>query len=147
VTESGGDILSDINEQLVAIKGERAALEEKQLQAFAGFGKLALPELKDKPAFAESAAELEAIETEIKALGEREAGLLAEQEKLEREEKERIARFTCVTCKTVNPEDAKFCENCGTPVGELPREYCQACATLNHPGLKFCGECGAKLSD
>ena len=137
----------DIKEQLDALKEELAALEGQQQAAFAEFGKLALPELKSKPAFAKAAAGLEEIEAKIKSLADQEAELIAEQVKREKEEKEKIARFTCVSCKTLNPDDAKFCENCGTPVGELPREYCQACGTLNYPGLKFCGECGAKLAE
>jgi len=139
--------LSDINEQLAAVKEEIAALEEKQLGAYAEFGKLAFPELKDNPAFAKSAAEIGEIEAKIKSLNDQEAELLAEQQKRDREEKEKIARFTCVSCKTVNPDDAKYCENCGTPVGELPREYCKNCGTMNYPGLKFCGECGDKLPE
>jgi len=139
--------LSDINEQLAAMKEELAALEERRLSAFAEFGKLAFPELKDKPAFAGPAAELEEISAKIESLNDQAAELLAEQEKRDREEKEKIARFTCVNCKTVNPDDAKYCENCGTPVGELPREYCKACGTMNYPGLKFCGECGEKLPE
>ena len=139
--------MSDINEQLAALKEELAALEDKQKSAFAEFGKLAFPELKGNPAFAGPAAELEEIAGKFKSLSEQEKELLAEQEKRDREEKERIARFTCISCKTVNPEDARFCETCGTPVGELPREYCKACGTMNHPGLKFCGECGEKLPE
>jgi membrane protease subunit (stomatin/prohibitin family) len=139
--------LSDFLEQLAVLKDEIAALEKKQLSAYAELGKLAFSEMKGKPAFAEPAAEIEEIEVSLKTLHDQETELLTEQAKCEKEEKERIARFTCISCKTVNPEDAKFCENCGTKVGELPREYCQECATLNHPGLKFCGECGAKLSD
>jgi RNA polymerase subunit RPABC4/transcription elongation factor Spt4 len=139
--------LSDINEQLAAIKEEVIAAKTERQNAFAQFGELAFAELKDKPAFAESAAKLEELEAKLKSLGKRETELVAEEEKRAKEEKERIARFTCVNCKALNPEDARFCEHCGTPVGELPREYCQDCGTMNHPGLKFCGECGAKLSD
>ena len=139
--------MSDIMEQLAAIKDETAEIIETRLKAFAEFGEQAFAELKDNPAFAEAAAKLKELEEKIKSLAEREAELMAAQEKALKEERESLARRTCVTCKNVNPEDAKFCESCGTKVGELPREYCQACGTMNHPGLKFCGECGAKLPD
>jgi membrane protease subunit (stomatin/prohibitin family) len=70
-----------------------------------------------------------------------------EKIKYERAEKERIARFTCPACKKVNMDSASFCEECGTKVGELVREFCRACCTMNPQGMKFCGECGAKLED
>ena len=139
--------MSDIKEQLTAVKEELAAAEEKKLIAFAEFGELALPELKNNPAFAGSAANLENILADIKTLSDRETELIAEQAKAEREEKEQLIKRTCFLCKTVNPDDAKFCESCGGKLGELPREYCEACCTVNPPGLKFCGECGAKLKE
>ena len=139
--------MSDIKEQIEAIKTELEAAEEKKVNAFAELGELALPELKDNKAFAEPVAKLEEIISEIKALNDREAELVIEQEKFDKEEKERLLKCTCIVCKTVNPEDAKFCENCGNKVGEIPREYCEACGFMNPPGLKFCGECGAKLKD
>ena len=139
--------MSDIKEEIGAIIAKIEAAEAKKHDAFAEFVELALPELKSKPAFAGPVAKIEEIIAEIKEHSDRKDALVADQEKAEREEKERLIKCTCVACKTVNPEDAKFCETCGGKLGELPREYCEACCTLNQPGLKFCGECGAKLKE
>ena len=139
--------MSDIREKIDAIKAEIATAEEKKVEAFAELGELALPELKNNPTFAEPVAKLEGLLSEIEELSNKESELASEQEKAEKEEKERLLKCTCLVCKTVNPEDAKFCETCGGKLGEIPREYCEACGFMNPPGLKFCGACGAQLKE
>jgi class 3 adenylate cyclase/tetratricopeptide (TPR) repeat protein len=47
----------------------------------------------------------------------------------------------CPNCSFQNPDDAKFCQNCGQP---LPRP-CPNCGTPNGPEAKFCKNCGTKL--
>lgn len=79
-----------------------------------------------------------------------EASLLAlnsEQSAMENEYRRQTETATCFYCRTLNADDAVFCEECGKRLGEKPREYCEACGTMNNPGQKFCGECGAKLKD
>jgi len=48
----------------------------------------------------------------------------------------------CGACDQDNPERAKFCVECGTPVVSC----CAACATELPPGSKFCLECGASTT-
>src|SRR5215213_1970383 len=48
----------------------------------------------------------------------------------------------CSNCSTENPEGAKFCMSCGSPLAAA----CPACGTENPPGAKFCIECGAALA-
>ena len=137
--------MADINEQLTALKDELAKLEEERREACTEFGEAALPALRDNKDFAEAVAKIDGLTEKIAKTGEQESDLLAEKAKQEREERERIVKLTCFNCKMLNPDDAVFCENCGSKLGELPREYCTECGTLNQPGLKFCGECGKKL--
>jgi class 3 adenylate cyclase len=47
----------------------------------------------------------------------------------------------CGSCGHANPEQAKFCLECGSPFA--PR--CSACGTELPPNAKFCLECGAAL--
>ena len=47
----------------------------------------------------------------------------------------------CPSCDSQNPEDAKFCDVCGT---SLPRR-CPACGASNRTTAKFCNGCGAAL--
>ena len=48
----------------------------------------------------------------------------------------------CPKCQFDNPNNMKFCGNCGTML-EL---VCPKCNFLNPPQFKFCGECGQDLS-
>ena len=46
----------------------------------------------------------------------------------------------CPYCSTVNPQNAKFCLECGKRFNVCPN-----CGTVNPPGAKFCIECGTAL--
>src|ERR1700730_17839788 len=48
----------------------------------------------------------------------------------------------CQKCSAENPEGAKFCSECASPmVAKCPR-----CSANNKPGAKFCNECAAPLN-
>ncbi len=49
----------------------------------------------------------------------------------------------CPKCQTENPEEWKFCRECG----ENLLLVCPRCEHKNLPGDKFCGECGIKLEE
>jgi len=53
----------------------------------------------------------------------------------------RGAVVECPNCRAVAPEEAKFCQECGSP---LPRS-CPSRGSANRAGAKFCPECGASL--
>jgi ribosomal protein L40E len=50
----------------------------------------------------------------------------------------------CKQCGTENPEEARFCMECGMEL-EKEAETCPSCGTLNPPNSKFCNECGISL--
>jgi class 3 adenylate cyclase len=49
---------------------------------------------------------------------------------------------TCSACGYDNQDDARFCLNCGTSLGES----CPVCYEPISPGSKFCGQCGTHLT-
>ncbi len=49
----------------------------------------------------------------------------------------------CSACQAINPEGARFCNNCGA---RLPAG-CPNCGHVNQPGSKFCNTCGFKLAE
>lgn len=49
----------------------------------------------------------------------------------------------CATCHTENPEEHRFCEQCGS----LLELRCPQCKTAVRPGARFCGACGYRLSE
>src|SRR5215831_1884444 len=48
----------------------------------------------------------------------------------------------CPSCKTDNPPDAAFCEQCGSKL-EL---VCPACKAAVSPGARFCKKCGTAIA-
>src|SRR5882724_11820943 len=46
----------------------------------------------------------------------------------------------CPNCQTENPDQAKFCLECGNRL-----VICPHCGTINLPFAKFCIECGTAL--
>ena len=67
--------------------------------------------------------------------------ILVQINPVERPDSPRTAR-RCPSCDRQNPDDAKFCDACGTA---LPRR-CPACGAPNRTIAKFCNGCGAALS-
>lgn len=49
----------------------------------------------------------------------------------------------CPKCQHQNPDDAKFCMECGTKLENV----CSQCGAKLPPGAKFCMECGAKVGE
>jgi hypothetical protein len=89
---------------------------------------------------------LAALETEREAALAEAARLAAE------EEAARTAALAdksrCKNCGTQNPENTRFCQECGTPfAAPAPpaKRFCGGCGAETAPGTKFCGGCGAKL--
>jgi hypothetical protein len=50
----------------------------------------------------------------------------------------------CRSCGHSNREGARFCAECGTPLGEPM--VCASCGAANPPSARFCDACGQPLS-
>ena len=50
--------------------------------------------------------------------------------------------MTCASCGTENPERARFCMSCGSPLAA----ECPSCGTENPAGARFCIACGSELA-
>ncbi|HEY2803624.1 MAG TPA: zinc-ribbon domain-containing protein, partial [Actinomycetota bacterium] len=48
---------------------------------------------------------------------------------------------TCATCGTENVEGARFCSNCGSPLGRT----CPNCGEAVAEEARFCSNCGHAL--
>ena len=133
--------------KLLEIADSLLEIEEQKTAVLARLGEKALPGLVDDPDYASFVSEVKDLDAQTVALGVEREDLLVAKERFIREQKEDEARRTCVKCSMVSAEGARFCEECGAKIGDLPREFCKECCTLNHQGLKFCGECGTKLDE
>jgi len=56
----------------------------------------------------------------------------------------KIKMIVCNNCGTENPDNARFCEECGN---KLDLIYCPRCGHGNPSNAKFCLECGARLTE
>ncbi len=50
--------------------------------------------------------------------------------------------MNCPTCKATVDQGAKFCRQCGSPIGIK----CPTCGAPNPPGSKYCGDCGGRMT-
>jgi hypothetical protein len=50
---------------------------------------------------------------------------------------------TCPRCQSANDPSARFCNQCGSPLGE---SLCPGCGHPSAPGARFCGQCGRSLA-
>jgi ribosomal protein L32 len=50
---------------------------------------------------------------------------------------------TCQHCKTDNPPDFKFCQECGEAL--IPLNTCPECGHNNQPDFNYCMNCGHTL--
>jgi len=48
----------------------------------------------------------------------------------------------CPKCQRENPDDAKFCNECGSKIEAI----CPSCGKINPPGSRFCNGCGGNIT-
>lgn len=51
----------------------------------------------------------------------------------------------CPKCGFQNPQNTKFCGNCGTSLQQAIGSTCAKCGAMNASGSKFCSNCGTPL--
>ena len=118
-------------------------LEKQEAELYADVGKKALSKQNSEIEYAVELAQLASIRAKI--LQAQETLKQAEEAKKEKIGAKRSAAIaTCPNCDYVNPEGIKFCQECGTKLGQS-RPICAKCGAAAEPGIKFCGECGARL--
>jgi hypothetical protein len=54
------------------------------------------------------------------------------------------AAATRAECGHKNPDDVRYCQDCGRKLGETQARMCAECGAQLAPGARFCGGCGAK---
>ncbi|NIM95020.1 MAG: tetratricopeptide repeat protein [Anaerolineales bacterium] len=55
--------------------------------------------------------------------------------------------MNCTKCGSANPEEAKFCLNCGAPFITSPLPTCKTCGTELPDDAIYCYSCGTRVSD
>ena len=143
----------DPKTQLFKLQTEVSDLQKQETDLYAEIGRAAV-EQHGLENFGETAQKLQLIQANLAAAQQKLSEAQAAEEERKRAEEaaaaerrraELAARAerTCPQCGTENPEGTKFCQECGTKLGQ--KNTCPACGTENPLGVKFCQECGAKL--
>ncbi len=52
----------------------------------------------------------------------------------------------CARCGAENPQEARFCQECGSALAKRKNRKCPVCNTTNEATAKFCKNCGASLT-
>ena len=143
----------DPKTQLFKLQSEVSDLQKQENDLYAEIGRAAM-EQYGAEGFGETAQKLQLVQTNLAAAQQKlsEAQAAEEERKkaeeaaaAERRRAELAAREerTCPSCGNENPEGTKFCQECGTKLGQ--KNTCPSCGTANPMGVKFCQECGTKL--
>jgi len=66
------------------------------------------------------------------------------QEQAEAAKSAEDAKGRCPSCGFKNPENVKFCQECGSPLAAPGPKHCTSCGAEIAPGTRFCGACGAR---
>jgi predicted amidophosphoribosyltransferase len=57
--------------------------------------------------------------------------------------KQRPIVIVCLNCSVKNPDENKYCGNCGEPL--YPSVVCRVCGKKMLREWRYCGSCGASL--
>lgn len=70
-------------------------------------------------------------------------------------QRDRVRQLTrCPACGSAQPEDSRFCANCGRPMPEKPpvvaestvdTQYCEQCGAMREGNARFCAVCGSSF--
>jgi ribosomal protein L40E len=55
-----------------------------------------------------------------------------------------VTEKVCLHCKRVNPQEARFCNGCGTKFSS--NTICKSCGNSNPDGATFCNKCGFTMA-
>lgn len=130
------------NTQKMRLQGEISELQGKADKLYLEIGRMALEEY-GPDGFGEAGAEIAGILNDLSAK-EAEMAEIQRAEEEARAEAEAREGKVCPECGYNNPEDVRFCQDCGAKL-ETPI-LCPECGAENAPGIKFCGECGTRLA-
>ena len=134
----------DPKTQILKMQTEISDLKKQETNLYAEIGKAAI-EQYGAESFGEPAQRLQQTKDTIIAVQQKLEEAQAAEAEREKAAKEALAARTCPNCGFENPEGTKFCQECGTKLGQPKQNTCPNCGAENAPGVKFCQECGTKL--
>ena len=135
----------DPDSKIFSVQSEIDDLKQKELETYAEIGKKAVE--TDAAKYSDLIDRLRLIQSNIEQSESKLQELKSAKDAEEKAKKEEKARRTCPSCGHENQDGVKFCQECGSKLGEAGKPTCPSCGAQNPPGTKFCGDCGARLSE
>jgi len=126
--------------QLIKASSDLADFKRQEAELFAEIGRKAFEE---NPDAWPQADKLKLIQSNILDAESKINAAKQAQEEADNAKAAADAATLCPSCKTRNPEDVKFCQECGTKLGPAEKQFCTSCGATIPPGTRFCGVCGA----
>ena len=131
----------DPSVKLIAAQSEISDLQNQEMELLVEIGRKAFNE---NPGAWPQADKLTLIRTNLASATAALDALKQEQAAAQQAQEAAEAVGRCPSCGNVNPDGVKFCQDCGTKLGN---SFCAACGAELAPGAVFCGECGAKQGE
>jgi len=132
----------DPNTQMIRLQSDVADLKKQETDIYLEIGKKAVGQY-GLESFPEVADRMKLIQANLAAAEEKLAAARGEKEARDNAVQAAKAQRTCPQCGRENPEGTKFCQDCGSKLGQ--RNVCPSCGAENPAGTRFCQECGSRL--
>lgn len=136
----------DPNTKIFQAEAGISDLETREKDIYVQIAKKAYPSLSQLPEYRELVENLTLTQKQLAAARLELQKAQDEKAATEQKEQDDLLKRTCSNCDTVNPEDVKFCQECGTKLGGKVNLRCAQCGIDYPVGTRFCGECGNSLS-
>ena len=124
---------------LMVAGSEVSVLEKQETELYAQIGKQALAQGHVR--FPELEQKLSLVRKNLSAAQAKLQSAQADKEKKDATRRAEEEARRCPDCNNMNPENVRFCQECGTKLGV---QKCGQCGATLSPGTRFCGACGAR---
>jgi len=127
--------------ELMAAQGELSDLRRQESELLVEIGRQAY---EQNPSVWPQDAKLQLIHQNMAAAEAQMQQAQQAQEQARAEQAAAEAVGACPNCGYRNPENIKFCQECGTKLGD---SFCTSCGAKLSAGVAFCGECGTRQGE
>jgi hypothetical protein len=127
--------------KLLAAQSDLSDLQKQESELLLEIGRAAY---EQNPSAWPQDSKLKLIQQNIAAAQSTLDEAKTESEAAEQAKAAEDAKGRCSNCGHKNPEDIKFCQECGSPLAATGPKHCTTCGAELAAGTRFCGECGAQ---
>lgn len=132
----------DPDVKVMTAQSEISDLKKQETELYAQIGRQVLA--KGDVQFPELESKLRLVHENMSVAQEKLKNAQTEKDAREAAKRAEDEKLTCPQCGSRNPDDTKFCQECGAKLGAMK---CRGCGVELAPGTRFCGECGTRVEE